>query len=92
MNISSTRAFLFFIMAEKKKYLYLLQTGWCAISTTGLKRQPGTGNPIRKELKEILKIQFSDNVKARWLDNNLRINIKEINRKKYGPRLKFISI
>ena len=27
---------------------------------------------IKKELKEILDIQFSDNVKARWLDNNLR--------------------
>lgn len=26
---------------------------------------------IRKELKDILNIQLSDNVKARWLDNNL---------------------
>jgi polyphosphate kinase len=27
---------------------------------------------IRKELKEILDIQLSDNVKARWLDNHLQ--------------------
>jgi polyphosphate kinase len=27
---------------------------------------------IRKELKEILDIQLSDNMKARWLDNHLQ--------------------
>jgi polyphosphate kinase len=32
---------------------------------------PITDEKIRQELKEILEIQLSDNVKARWLDNEL---------------------
>ncbi len=32
---------------------------------------------IRTELKEILQIQLSDNVKARWLDNNLMNDYKK---------------
>src|ERR1700676_2940889 len=37
---------------------------------------------IRKELKEILQIQLSDNVKARWLDNNLKNHYKKDQSKK----------
>jgi polyphosphate kinase len=32
---------------------------------------PITEEVLKKELKDILKIQLSDNVKARWLDNEL---------------------
>ncbi len=32
---------------------------------------------IRQELNEILQIQLSDNVKARWLDNNLQNHYKK---------------
>jgi polyphosphate kinase len=31
---------------------------------------------IKKELKDILEIQLSDNVKARWLDNDLKNKYK----------------
>jgi len=47
---------------------------------------------IQKELKDILDIQLSDNVKARWLDNNLQNHYKKDQSKRYVPKLKFISI
>jgi len=37
---------------------------------------------IQNELKDILQIQFSDNVKARWLNNELSNKYKRDNRQK----------
>jgi polyphosphate kinase len=42
---------------------------------------------IRKELKEILDIQISDNVKARWLDNNLQNLYKKDQSKKVRSQI-----
>jgi polyphosphate kinase len=42
---------------------------------------------IRKELKEILDIQLSDNVKARWLDNNLENLYKKNQSKKVRSQI-----
>lgn len=42
---------------------------------------------IRKELKEILQIQLSDNVKARWLDNNLQNHYKKDQSKKVRSQI-----
>ncbi len=42
---------------------------------------------IRKELNEILQIQFSDNVKARWLDNNLQNHYKKDQSKKVRSQI-----
>ena len=42
---------------------------------------------IRKELKEILQIQLSDNVKARWLDNNLQNDYKKNQSKKVRSQI-----
>jgi polyphosphate kinase len=42
---------------------------------------------IRTELKEILHIQLSDNVKARWLDNNLMNNYKNDQLKKIRSQI-----
>jgi polyphosphate kinase len=42
---------------------------------------------IRKELKEILDIQLSDNVKARWLDNSLNNNYKKDQSKKVRSQI-----
>jgi polyphosphate kinase len=42
---------------------------------------------IRNELKEILQIQLSDNVKARWLDNNLQNNYKKDQSKKVRSQI-----
>jgi len=42
---------------------------------------------IRKELKEILDIQLSDNVKARWLDNNFQNNYKKDQYKKVRSQI-----
>jgi len=42
---------------------------------------------IRTELKEILQIQLSDNVKARWLDNNLMNNYKKDQLKKIRSQI-----
>jgi polyphosphate kinase len=42
---------------------------------------------IRKELKEILEIQLSDNVKARWLDNNLQNHYKKNQSKKVRSQI-----
>jgi polyphosphate kinase len=41
----------------------------------------------RKELKEILEIQLSDNVKARWLDNNLQNIYKRDHSKKVRSQI-----
>jgi polyphosphate kinase len=41
----------------------------------------------RKELKEILAIQLSDNVKARWLDNNLQNIYKKDQSKKIRSQI-----
>ena len=52
---------------------------------------PITDEVIKKELKNILNIQLSDNVKARWLDNELSneyVSLKE--KRKYVPRSKHI--
>jgi polyphosphate kinase len=38
---------------------------------------PVTDPDIRRELKDILEIQLADNVKARWLDNNLQNKYKK---------------
>jgi len=43
---------------------------------------PITDETILKELKDILDIQFSDNVKARWLDNELTNRYKRDHSKK----------
>ena len=42
---------------------------------------------IRKELKEILEIQLSDNVKARWLDNHLQNFYKKDQSKKVRSQI-----
>jgi polyphosphate kinase len=42
---------------------------------------------IRKELKEILDIQIADNVKARWLDNNLQNLYKRDQSKKVRSQI-----
>ena len=42
---------------------------------------------IRTELKEILQIQLSDNVKARWLDNNLMNHYKKDQSKKVRSQI-----
>lgn len=42
---------------------------------------------IRKELKEILDIQLSDNVKARWLDNGLQNKYKKDQSKKVRSQI-----
>ena len=42
---------------------------------------------IRQELKEILDIQLSDNVKARWLDNNLLNHYKKDQSKKVRSQI-----
>ena len=42
---------------------------------------------IRKELKEILQIQLSDNVKARWLDNHLQNRYKKDQSKKVRSQI-----
>jgi polyphosphate kinase len=42
---------------------------------------------IRNELKEILQIQLSDNVKARWLDNNLQNHYKKDQLKKVRSQI-----
>jgi polyphosphate kinase len=42
---------------------------------------------IRQELKEILEIQLSDNVKARWLDNNLQNLYKKDQSKKVRSQI-----
>jgi polyphosphate kinase len=42
---------------------------------------------IRNELKEILQIQLSDNVKARWLDGNLQNNYKKDQSKKVRSQI-----
>ncbi len=42
---------------------------------------------IRKELKEILDIQLSDNVKARWLDNGLQNRYKKDQSKKVRSQI-----
>jgi polyphosphate kinase len=42
---------------------------------------------IRQELKEILDIQLSDNVKARWLDNNLVNDYKRDQSKKVRSQI-----
>ena len=42
---------------------------------------------IRNELKEILQIQMSDNVKARWLDNNLQNHYKKDQSKKVRSQI-----
>ncbi len=49
---------------------------------------PGPGCRISgQELKEILQIQLSDNVKARWLDNNLQNNYKKDQSKKVRSQI-----
>jgi polyphosphate kinase len=42
---------------------------------------------IRSELKDILNIQLADNVKARWLDNNLQNNYKKDNSRKVRSQI-----
>ena len=42
---------------------------------------------IRNELKEILQIQLSDNVKARWLDGNLQNHYKKDQSKKVRSQI-----
>ena len=42
---------------------------------------------IRKELKEIMEIQLSDNVKARWLDNSLLNKYKKDQSKKVRSQI-----
>jgi len=42
---------------------------------------------IRTELKEIMEIQLSDNVKARWLDNNLLNKYKKDQSKKVRSQI-----
>jgi polyphosphate kinase len=48
---------------------------------------PITDPAIRKELKEILHIQLSDNVKARWLDNGLQNKYKKDQSKKIRSQI-----
>ena len=42
---------------------------------------------IRKEIKEILDIQLADNVKSRWLDNNLQNHYKKDQSKKVRAQI-----
>jgi polyphosphate kinase len=48
---------------------------------------PVLDSKIRQELKEILEIQLSDNVKARWLDNNLQNQYKKDQSKKVRSQI-----
>ncbi|MFI5124778.1 MAG: polyphosphate kinase 1 [Chitinophagales bacterium] len=48
---------------------------------------PVSDMAIRKELKEILDIQLSDNVKARWLDNGLQNRYKKDQSKKVRSQI-----
>ncbi|MDP9040946.1 MAG: hypothetical protein M3N30_03130, partial [Bacteroidota bacterium] len=48
---------------------------------------PVLDSKIRSELKDILNIQLSDNVKARWLDNNLQNRYKKDNSKKVRSQI-----
>lgn len=48
---------------------------------------PVSDMAIRKELKEILDIQLSDNVKARWLDNSLQNRYKKDQSKKVRSQI-----
>ena len=61
---------------DGKEKVYLSSADWMVrnldhrLEATCPISDPG----IRQELKDILDIQLSDNVKARWLDNELRTN------------------
>ncbi|MDP9040459.1 MAG: polyphosphate kinase 1, partial [Bacteroidota bacterium] len=48
---------------------------------------PVLDSKIRSELKDILNIQLSDNVKARWLDNSLQNHYKKDNSKKVRSQI-----
>jgi polyphosphate kinase len=85
--LEHARVFIFHNHGKEK--VYISSADWmvrnmdhrveatCPISDAG----------IRKELKEILDIQLSDNVKARWLDNGLQNKYKKDQSKKVRSQI-----
>ena len=72
MNTWNMQGCGYFITMAKRKFIYLRPTGWFGILIIVWKQLALiTDEQIKTGIKRYLNIQLNDNVKARWLNNEL---------------------